>query len=104
MRYITRPMVADIINDVPTTSFDTHWIEKRLLRRQAVAFAEELLEFRTADDPLMRFSAAFSQWIGRTFANEVTKSINNKVVSIHLGGEEGENQEWTKLNPGMPII
>jgi hypothetical protein len=63
-------MVADIINDVPAANFDTHWIEKRVLRRYAVAFAEDLLEFRTADDPLMRFSAAFSQWLGRTFANE----------------------------------
>ena len=52
----------------------------------------------------MRFSAAFSQWVGREFANEITKSANDKVVSIHLGGEESENQEWTKLHPGTPII
>jgi hypothetical protein len=97
-------MVADIINDVPTANFDTHWVEKRVLRRHAVAFAEELLEFRTADDPLMRFSAAFSQWLGRTFVNEVTKSTNNKVVSAHLGGEECENQQWAKLDPGTRIV
>jgi hypothetical protein len=96
-------MVADIINDTPTANFDTHLIEKRVLRRHAVAFAEELLEFRITDDPLMRFSAAFSQWLGRTFANEITKSPNNKVISVHLGGEEGENQEWAKMNPGTPI-
>src|SRR5882724_4476939 len=81
MRHRTRRMVADIINDIPTANFDTHRIEKRVLRRHAVAFAEDLLEFRTTDDPLKRFSAAFSQWVGRTFANEVTKSTNDKVVS-----------------------
>lgn len=102
MEHITREMVADIISGLPA-NFDTHWIEKRVLRLHPVAFAEELLEFRAAADPLMRFSSEFSKWIGETFVSGVTKSANNKVVSPHLGGEECENQEWTRLNPGAPI-
>jgi hypothetical protein len=104
MKHITREMVADVINDHPLPHFDTHWIEQRLLRLQTVAFAEELLEFRTATDPLQRFSAEFSKWIGETFASGVTKSINDKVTSLHLGGEECANQEWSRLDPGTRII
>ncbi|MGA3056363.1 MAG: hypothetical protein ABSD63_19310 [Candidatus Korobacteraceae bacterium] len=103
MKHITRQIVADIINSRPTANFDTHWVERRVLRLHPVAFAEELLEFRTAADPLMSFSAEFSKWIGRTFTNGINKSTNGKVLSVHLGGEECGNQEWTKLNPGTPI-
>jgi hypothetical protein len=103
MKKITRQMVADIINASPEPDFDTHWIERRLIRHYTVEFAEELLEWRNVDDPLMRFSAEFSKWVGRTFANQIVKSTNGKVVSLHLGGEECANQEWTKLNPGVPI-
>lgn len=104
MKHLTREIVADIINNRPSASFDTHWIEQRILRLHPVAFAEELLEFRTAADPLMAFSSNFSKWVGNTFSNEIRKSSNGKVLSVHLGGDECGNQEWTKLNPGTPII
>jgi hypothetical protein len=103
MKHITRQMVADIINSIPNINFDTHKIEQRLLRLHTVAFAEELLEFRNADDPLMRCSAEFSKWVGREFAADIEKSANGKVMTLHLGGDECKNQEWTKLNPGTPI-
>jgi hypothetical protein len=97
-------MVADIINASPTPDFDTHWIERRLIRQHTVAFAEELLEWRNAEDPLKRFSAEFSKWVGKTFANQIVKSRNDKVTSLHLGGEQCENQQWVTLNPGIPVI
>lgn len=102
MKHIDRTMAASVLDQLPT-NFDTHHIEKRILRLFPVAFAEELLEFRHADDPLLRFSAAFSQWIGNTFHREIRKSSAGKVRSINLGGDESENQEWTKLNPGVRI-
>jgi len=96
-------MAARVLSALPTT-FDTHQIERRVLRLYAVEFAEELLEFRNADDPLMRFSAAFSQWIGRTFTAYIRKAGRGKIVTENLGGELSGNQEWTKLNPGALIV
>jgi hypothetical protein len=66
MEHISHAMVAQVLNEFPA-SFDTHRIERRILRLHSVAFCEDLLRFRNTDDPLLRFSAAFSQWIGRTF-------------------------------------
>jgi hypothetical protein len=51
MEHITRGMAAAVLNELPTT-FDTHQIERRTLRLFTVEFAEELLEFRNADDLL----------------------------------------------------
>jgi len=95
-------MAATVFNQLPVT-FDTHCVERRVLRLFPVPFAEELLEFRHADDPLLRFSAAFSQWIGNTFQSEIRKSGSGKVRSANLGGEDSNNQEWTKVNPGVSI-
>ena len=102
MIHITRAIAARVLNELPV-SFDTHRIERRILRLYTVEFAEELLEYRKDDDPLLRFSAAFSQWIGKTFNKHIAKSANGKVKTENLGGEISENQEWTKLSPGVPI-
>ena len=104
MKHVTRQMVTGIINSLPEASFDTHKVERRLLRLHTVAFAEELLEFRNADDPLMRCSAELSKWIGREFGADLMKSTRNKVMSLHLGGDECANQEWTKRHPEIAII
>jgi hypothetical protein len=96
-------MTATVLNQLPMT-FDTHRVERRVLRLFPIEFAEELLEFRHADDPLLRFSAAFSQWIGNTFHREIRKSSNRKVRTANLGGKKSDNQGWTKVNPGIPIV
>ena len=109
-RFITREMVARIINRLPE-HFDTHVIEQGVLRGElhqpnsTVAFAKQLLEFKAAVDPWKSFSADFSKWIGKEFAHEVTKSTNKKkLLSTHVGGGKSKNQEWTKADPGIRVV
>jgi hypothetical protein len=109
-RFITREMVARIINGLPE-HFDTHEIEQRILRGEfnqpssTVAFAKQLLEFEDGGDPWKSFSADFSKWIGNQFRNEIMKSTNReKVLSTNVGGGKSKNQEWVKVSPQIPII
>lgn len=103
MQHITLDMVKRIINEDPRVTFDTHWLEKRLLREHTIAFANELIEFRDYPDPLHRFSMAFSQWFGDKFKAHIRKTSTAKERSENLAGDVIENQGWTKLNPGTPI-
>ena len=102
MKHITQAIAADILNQLGDV-FDTHDIDRRILRIYPIEVAEELLEFRATDDPLLRFSAAFSQWIGRTFSGQIAKAGLGKVRTANLGGELSDNQRWTRLNPAVPI-
>lgn len=109
-RFITREMVARIINGLPE-HFDTHEIEQRVLRGElhqpnsTVAFAKQLLEFKDAVDPWKSFSADFSKWMGKEFKNEITKSTNRgKILSRDVGGGKSKNQDWTRVDPRIRII
>ncbi|HEV7587580.1 MAG TPA: hypothetical protein VGO40_05570 [Longimicrobium sp.] len=96
MKHLTRDMLVDVFEMLPDT-FDAHDLERRTLRVLPVPFAEELLEFRSSDDPLLQFSAAFAQWFDRAFAGEVTKL--EKVETENLGGLVSTNQQWAKRKP-----
>jgi hypothetical protein len=108
MRHITCDMVRELINSNPNPQFDNHWIEMRVLRDHTVAFATELLEYRTKQDPLMEFSRELSHWVGRKFKAHLTKPPigrrrNGKVESRNLAGDDIPNQLWEKRTPGTPI-
>jgi hypothetical protein len=99
MKHISRKMVARVLNEVESP-FDAHMIERRILRLETVAVANELLEYQYTDT-LQQFSAAFASWISRTFVGQIRKT--RKVMSDNLGGRECANQEWVKTNPGTSI-
>jgi hypothetical protein len=103
MEHITPQMLKAIVNGDPRASFDTHWLEKRILRDYPVAFAKDLLRFKDDRDPLHRFSMAFSQWFGGQFPIHIKKTSNAKEKSENLAGDVIENQGWTKVSPGTPI-
>lgn len=93
-------MVATVINQLDSR-FDTHALERRLLREHTEAVARELLEFIDKGDPLHQFSAAFARWVDSEFRGQIRQT--QKVMSENLGGERSRNQEWEKLNGGAPI-
>ena len=100
MRHITRQMAASTINLLPS-SFDAHMVEKRMLRLHTVAFANDILEYASTDDPLTRFSNQFARWLDATFQGQIHQT--RKVASDNLGGAKTRNQEWEKANPQTPI-
>lgn len=93
MKHISRLMVAPVMDQF--VRFDTHMIERRILRFHPIAFAMELLEFAQTDDPLHQFSAQFARWIDREFTGQIRQT--HKVISDNLGGESSQNQEWEKV-------
>jgi hypothetical protein len=103
MQHITRDMVRAVLNADARATFDTHWLERRVLREHAIAFAHELLEFQSQPDPLHRFSMAFSQWFGNTFRDHVRKTSQTKEQSENLAGDIVANQGWTKIDPTQPV-
>lgn len=109
MQHITCDMVRELINSNPEAQFDNHWIEQRLLRRQAIAFARELLEYQGSGDPLMDFSRELSHWIGRKFSpGHLLKTTNGprqdgKIETLNLAGDLIFNQQWEKRDPANPI-
>jgi hypothetical protein len=101
MRHIDRTMAAGILNEFQG-AFDTHALEKRILRLHSEAFARELLEFsQHGPDPLTQFSAQFGRWIDREFQEQITQT--QKVTSANLAGDEVSNQQWRRSNPSQPI-
>jgi hypothetical protein len=96
LRGITHKMLADIMNELDDT-FDNHRLEQRLLRKHTIAFAETLLEFKTAADPLRAFSAAFGRMVGHEFDGQIRKNPVPKTETPHLGGDDGPNQRWKKV-------
>jgi len=109
MQHITCDMVRALINGNPESRFDNHWIEQRVLRHHAVAFALELLEYRQEPDPLMNFSRDFGHWVGRQFSPDHLVKTNSgprqdgKIETLNLAGDRIFNQEWEKRDPANPI-
>jgi hypothetical protein len=108
MRHITCDMVRELINSNPQSRFDNHWIEQRVLRHHAAAFARELFIYRHRADPLMDFSREFSHCVGRKFRGHLVKTNSGprrdgKIESRNLAGDLIFNQEWEKRHPGAPI-
>lgn len=101
VRHIDHPMAAGILNEFQG-AFDTHAIEKRILRLHTEAFARELLEYsQRGPDALTQFSAQFGRWIDREFQGQITQT--QKVVSANLAGDSVSNQQWRRSNPSQPI-
>jgi hypothetical protein len=94
MQHITRSVAAAVINELPSR-FDTHMLEKRILRLHPETVAHELLAFRHAGDALHQFSAALARWVDTQFRAQIRQT--SKVNSENLGGQESRNQEWEKL-------
>jgi len=94
MRHITHAIAAATINELDPR-FDTHMLEKRILRLHPVDVAQELLEFQAAEDTLHQFSAHFAKWIDAEFRGQIRKT--RKVNTESLGGQESLNQEWEKV-------
>jgi hypothetical protein len=87
-------MAATVINQLPT-HFDSHLLEKRLLRLYTSAVASEMLAFNHTNDALHQFSAAFARWVDREFQGQIRQT--RKAASENLGGETSLNQEWQKI-------
>jgi hypothetical protein len=98
--YITRPMVASVINQFQD-SFDTHMVEKRILRLHAPAFARQLLEFQRTGDPLHQFSTHFGKWVDRQFRGQITKTA--RPSTENLAGVRTENQQWQRIDRNTPV-
>lgn len=94
MEFLTGELIAGALN-VLGDRFDAHDVEALLLRTSTGAFARELLRYETRDDPLLRFSAEFSQHLDRRFGGQIQQT--EKVPSRNLGGQVSRNQQWVKL-------
>ena len=102
MKHISRETVAQALNELPP-SFDTHDVERRILRRRPAEFAQELLTFQADVDRLMRFSMVFSRWLGSTFSTHIGKSGVGKIRTLNLGGEPSASKVWRKVAPAARI-
>lgn len=87
-------MIADAINDLDT-KFDAHEVERRVLRKQPIAFANELLRYAQSNDVLRAFSAQFAKYVDATMRGQIRQTA--KVCSPNLGGLDSECQQWEKL-------
>lgn len=66
MQYVNSQMIADAINELDT-KFDAHEVERRVLRKQPIAFANELLRYAQSNDAL-RIQCAICEIRGRDHA------------------------------------
>lgn len=73
MQHVTDEMLAEAINGLSDTTFDTHAVEQRVLRKYPVAVAHEIIEHQHNDDVLQQFSASFSKRIAAAFPGQVDK-------------------------------
>jgi len=93
-------MAASVLNGF-RERFDTHLVEKRILREYPEAFAQELLRFaQSSADPLHQFSAHFAKWIDRQFGGQIRQT--RKVLTPNLAGDSIQNQQWERVN-GAPV-
>jgi hypothetical protein len=107
MKHVTNAMLAEAINAViaeGTTAkkaepelFDTHAVERWVLRHHAAAVARQILEHEDNDDVLQQFSASFSTHIGKAFGGQVEPI--QKVSSPNLAGRSCDNQQWRRIVP-----
>ena len=100
MRYITRQIIAPVINGLQDP-FDAHMLEKRVLRLHPEAFARELLVYARTGDPLLQFSAHFAKRVDVMFRGQIRKT--QKVFSDNLAGDSIKNQEWRRINPSVAV-
>lgn len=92
MKHITASHLAPILDRL-TGPFDTHQLEREILRHDPHAFASELLEHRD----VTVFSSQFARWFDREFggpAGAVRKT--QQVESRNLVGNKNPNQQWEK--------
>jgi hypothetical protein len=96
-------MATEAINSINADTFDTHEIERRILRLHTHAVANELLRYDGQGlEILNKFSAQFARWIDKEFEEEIRQT--QKVTTDNLGGRPSSNQQWTKRNPGTEIL
>jgi DNA polymerase II large subunit len=98
---ITPQMIAEVVNSVDDSRFDTHKVEQRVLRRYTLEFARDLLALGHTTDVLNQFSMHFSKRIGAEFPGQIRKT--HKEQSLNLAGEMCSNQQWEKIHPQTPI-
>ena len=98
-RHITRDIAAAVLNELPSP-FDTHIIERRILRLHTEAVARELLEFRNTGDILHQFSAHFAKWIDTEFEGQIRKT--RKVVSVNLAANHPKTRNGRKATRTYP--
>jgi hypothetical protein len=99
MIHITHPMAASVINGFQDT-FDTHMVEKRILRLETEATARELLEFHhrhPRGDTLKQFSAQFGSWIDREFRRQITARYQ-VIISLGYPPETKNGGETTEAH------
>ena len=92
MKHITATNLTPILDRL-TGTFDTHQLEREILRHDPHAFANELLEHRD----VTVFSSQFARWFDREFAGPagmVRKT--QQVESLNLVGNRNLNQQWEK--------
>ena len=102
MQHVTDRMLADAINSLDKQTFDTHDVERRVLRDEPVAVARQILEHEGQQDVLRQFSASFSSRIANAFPGQIDKT-NRKVTSPNLGWRESANQEWRRVDMIEPV-
>ena len=101
MKHIQKEQLEKIIT-VLGERFDSHALERQLLKLYPREFALELLEFTKkyplpTQYPLQEFSSQFAIWFGKTFADEVLKT-KGKVTSANLVGNQNKNQGWQLIS------
>ena len=104
MRHLTPQMVADAINRAPSSRFDSHDIEKSVLRLHAVETAQEIVAQAGSGDALKYFSAVLARYVDKTFGGpggQIRKTT--KVDSENFGGLVSPNQQWEKLVPAITV-
>lgn len=94
MQHVTTQMIADAINELPGL-FDSHDIERRVLRNESIAFAQDILLYKLSKDVLQTFSAQFARFVDSTMRGQIEQT--GKVCTYNLGGVLSECQQWRKL-------
>lgn len=93
MKHITASHLTPILERL-TGTFDTHQLEREILRYDPHAFANELLEHRD----VTVFSSQFARWFDREFRSATGKvRQTQKVTTASLVGTAVENQQWEKV-------
>ena len=98
MQHITVQMLVDAINELDDP-FDAHDVERRVLRNQPVAMANEILRYANSGDVLRTFSAQFSRHVDTVLRGQIQQTA--KVSTANLGGLVSECQQWKKLLPPL---
>ncbi|MFA5192525.1 MAG: hypothetical protein WC740_17600 [Verrucomicrobiia bacterium] len=99
MRYITREMVEEAINS-EGRAFDSHDVERRVLRNHREAVALEIIRFIRHVDMLSTFSRIFGRFIQRNFAGRhgLLREAGRS-MSPNLRGKNSRCEKWEKVSP-----